>query len=112
MEKLSGSIGKELEQYSIDPRTGLAVEPLGHLVNSGLLRKMFAECEKRAVGFVGLLLFCKEGVNVPEALIMATCFNQYNQILETELTPSTKDFSIPKSWGLLFGSVPDTNLYM
>lgn len=105
-------MAKPLEEVPVNPRTAQVMPFMSYLVNAGMLRKFYTESEKRGLPFAGIFHFCKEGINVPEALVMAICANDFLQLFDIADPPTMKNWKTPKSWAILFGSVPDTNLYM
>jgi len=75
------------------------------LPGGGLARRAFVLCEAEGVAAAVLLVFCSEGDNVPEALVLA---NRVNQLLE--VVDETKPrWRIPGSWSALFGNQAQEN---
>lgn len=109
LEELASQSVRPLEE---DPSNTASNGP--QLLNAGLLNLMHRTCEDSGVAFIGLVLFCKEGVNISEGLAMAACANNLIQLitLPTASTEKSIRWKPPTSWSVLMGGVPDTKLYM
>jgi len=92
-----------LERRARGRDEGAEVDPF--LPGGGLARRAFVLCEAEGVAAAVLLVFCSEGDNVPEALVLA---NRVNQLLE--VVDETKPrWRIPGSWSALFGNQAQEN---
>lgn len=77
------------------------------LAKGGLARPLFAACEERGLPLVGLVLFCKEGDNVPEGCMMAAAA----QTVVTFFDKPPAAWKPPQSWRFLDGPEPEPSLF-
>jgi len=70
------------------------------LARSGLLQKVSKACEKADIEMEGLVLFCKEGINVPEACMLGAAINT---TLIVDVVPQLSRWQPPAAWAALEG---------
>ncbi|XP_077983382.1 proteasome assembly chaperone 2-like [Glandiceps talaboti] len=79
----------------------------------GIARRLFIQGCKDNIPLAVVLVFCAEGNNVPDAMILASSINEWLKLLPSiqSSTTSTQQWKIPNSWNLLFGSSFDKTIY-
>lgn len=88
-----------------------------HLPGGGVAKKLFIDCCQEGVPMAVLLLFCSEGDNTPDAMMMASYANNLLHLVPepTSLPPGLPPWKImwraPASWTLLFGRPVDPSMY-
>jgi len=86
------------------------LDPTAFLRRAGITHRFFRLCKNnyKDVKAIGLIIFCAEGDNIPEAATIATAAN----ILLQFSGDNKVDWIAPKSWELIRGPSYDTALYM
>jgi len=78
----------------------------------GIAKQLFTKCSSADLSAVILLVFCSEGDNVCEALILASYLNTWLQLIPTQSGDnSLAVWKIPSSWRLQFGCLTDQILF-
>jgi len=97
----------KLAGQSIEPLKMEAGQP-SPLVKAGLLSRMHKVCnETDSVPFLGLILFCKEGSNVVEGMLMAAALNSALDVIPK----TSKTFSLPETFRFMDGANHDVSLF-
>lgn len=74
---------------------------------AGLLSPLFQACQDAEVPMRGLIIFCKEGFNVPEACMMGGALQAVTNLFQ--IPP--KAWRPPACWQYLDGGAPDISLF-
>uniref|UniRef100_A0A7S2W2H9 Proteasome assembly chaperone 2 n=1 Tax=Mucochytrium quahogii TaxID=96639 RepID=A0A7S2W2H9_9STRA len=72
------------------------------LSKGGLMTHLHRICASDNLPFLGLVLFCKEGFNVPEACMMTAAVN----LLLNVIQPAPQRWTPPATWQYLDGAAP------
>jgi len=73
---------------------------------SGMARPILEKSFTKELPVVMLLLYCSEGDNTPDALLLANCVNKWLHLL-----PEKQTWKTPISWSHLFGQPPPNSIY-
>mmetsp|Transcript_16763 Transcript_16763/g.29655 ORF Transcript_16763/g.29655 Transcript_16763/m.29655 type:complete len:277 (-) Transcript_16763:186-1016(-) len=78
------------------------------VTKAGLFNPFFNACQESSVPLLSVIIFCKEGNNIPEACLMAGAICSLHTVFMTP--PST--LTPPLSWIHLDGANPELSLFM
>ncbi|XP_064477017.1 proteasome assembly chaperone 2-like [Ornithodoros turicata] len=111
-DKLSSLCWKKLEKQ--DPVTNeISSDGVLLMPGSGITRSLLEKCVSDAIPVVLLLLYCSEGDNTPDAILLADRLNEWLHLCPVESSGGgqTGVWQTPVSWSMLFGSGPPTTIY-
>jgi len=94
------------------PASGGEREPI-FIPGGGIAKQFYLKCAAADVAAVVMLVFCAEGDNISDALVLASFSNSMLQLVPAT-PPAGKDrciWKIPSSWRLQFGSHIDRTLF-
>lgn len=83
---------------------------------SGITRSLLEKCVSDEIPVVLLLVYCSEGDNTPDAILLADRLNEWLHLCQPlkdgeERCGRTGPWQTPISWSLLFGNTPPTGIY-
>jgi len=79
------------------------------LKRGGFSSTFLQQSEQQALGFFALILFCAEGDNIPDAIMMCEYLNELLNFQSRGVQKVT--WKIPYSWAHIQGPPPDLTLY-
>lgn len=83
---------------------------------SGITRSLLDKCVSDEIPVVLLLVYCSEGDNTPDAILLADRLDEWLHLCQPQTDTSEQSgrrgpWQTPISWSLLFGSAPPTSIY-
>lgn len=79
---------------------------------SGITRSLLDKCVSEEIPVVLLLVYCSEGDNTPDAILLADRLDEWLHLCQApEKGGERGPWQTPISWSLLFGNVPPTGIY-
>uniref|UniRef100_A0A023GJR2 Proteasome assembly chaperone 2 n=1 Tax=Amblyomma triste TaxID=251400 RepID=A0A023GJR2_AMBTT len=83
---------------------------------SGITRSLLDKCVSDEIPVVLLLVYCSEGDNTPDAILLADRLDEWLHLCQPPTDSSEQSgrrgpWQTPISWSLLFGGAPPTSIY-
>lgn len=109
------SLEKEMSWRRLEARVCIpALSPLEtpaegshgtYIPGGGITKRFLEKCCQEDIAIAVLLIFCAEGDNIPDALLLVRHLNQWLQLVQCEEAQNPLSlWKIPPSWQLMFGS--------
>ncbi|XP_072013200.1 proteasome assembly chaperone 2-like [Amphiura filiformis] len=86
-----------------------------YIPGGGMAKRFFEDCCREQVPLAVLMVFCSEGDNIPDAMMLVSELNKWIKVVQEAENQSQQQrrspWKKPKSWDLLYGSAVESSLY-